>query len=195
MFIVVGTGRCGSSMVAGILDRLGVNMGKDSLPADHINKLGYYEDVEFDEPMELLLGDRMTLDVFMSTLDRLGRARGEPWGFKNPKSAYLIPHLYRAFPDAKWIWVKRNFVDTVESTIKAYAEKIGWGFKTASSMVLGREACLDRYLPIDAYEIQYEDALENPRSEVQQLCSYFELPYKQEAVDFIGSQKVPERVS
>jgi len=45
--LVVGEGRCGTSLVSGILHHLGVFMGESFVEADAGNIWGYWEDAEF----------------------------------------------------------------------------------------------------------------------------------------------------
>ena len=44
--IVAGMHRSGTSLTAGLLARLGIDMGRDLVPADRANPRGYFEDVE-----------------------------------------------------------------------------------------------------------------------------------------------------
>jgi len=46
--VVLGTGRCGSSAVAGMLDRLGVHMGRPFAKREKTNPRGNFEDVGFN---------------------------------------------------------------------------------------------------------------------------------------------------
>lgn len=120
--IVVGTGRCGSSMLAGMLSKLGVDMGCQPGPHPRTNPWGHYEDFELMQNNEKLLDGKQTHKGWAAGLkDRIERRpTDKPWGFKDPRIADLVEHYKTAFPDAIWIWAWRELQDSINSTIAAY---------------------------------------------------------------------------
>lgn len=45
--VVLGTARSETSMIGGVLDILGVDIGKEFIKADEFNSYGYFEDKDF----------------------------------------------------------------------------------------------------------------------------------------------------
>ena len=46
IIIVLGMHRSGTSLIAGVLHEMGVNMGSNLMKADEYNPKGYFEDIE-----------------------------------------------------------------------------------------------------------------------------------------------------
>ncbi len=120
--IVIGTGRCGSSMLAGMLSKLGVCMGCQPGPHPRTNPWGHYEDFELMQNNERFLDGNQTHKGWAEGLkDRIEhRPTDKPWGFKDPRIADLIEHYKTAFPDATWVWAWRELQDSIDSTQAAY---------------------------------------------------------------------------
>lgn len=91
MILVCGTGRSGTSEVAEILDKLGVNMGHAFHMGDEFNKRGYFEDREFQAKnlafymMHLdEVDDKRLWKLWRTEFKKLIDSRKEPWGVKDP---------------------------------------------------------------------------------------------------------------
>src|SRR5262249_6925506 len=101
-FLVLGTPRSGTSCVAGLLHRVGVMMGHRLMEADGMNPTGFYQDIDFEELFDGLLDVFPQEWPFCLPGDRLGRmaelirrreALGVHWGFKSPRTAYVLPQV------------------------------------------------------------------------------------------------------
>ncbi|SDC82678.1 MULTISPECIES: sulfotransferase family protein [unclassified Candidatus Frackibacter] len=101
--ITLGMHRSGTSMIAGVLDKLGVNMGERMLGKDFSNPLGHFEDRRFisqnikileaangswDDPptREAILRQK---DKFQRKIKRLVNREGI-WGWKDPRTSLTI---------------------------------------------------------------------------------------------------------
>jgi hypothetical protein len=104
-FAVLGMHRSATSLVAGGLDKRGVNMGENLLPADAGNPEGYYENVEFMNLNQRILSaaggswknvpDREDIlsveDQFTDAIQRLvTKHQDDLWGFKDPRTTLTI---------------------------------------------------------------------------------------------------------
>lgn len=110
--IVVGTGRCGSSLIAHMLHTMGVCMGHRFAPCDQANTGGYWEDLDFKDLHHAYLDGGIQTDEFCQTITELIALRQQQhtwWGFKDPRTAQVLP-LYRRelLPEARYIWVQRD---------------------------------------------------------------------------------------
>lgn len=123
--IALGMHRSGTSLLAGVLTRMGVDLGRDLIQADQNNLTGYYE-------------NRVIVRVHRELLDRMNRRWIEPagtlpypdgwwnteyaglareelrqvvrtgldrsqgaWGFKDPRASRLIPLWTQIFEDMR----------------------------------------------------------------------------------------------
>jgi len=130
--VVAGMHRSGTSLVAGLLAALGVDLGRRLIPADRRNPRGYFEDAEivefhgrlfrallpaaarghvdwgWSEEAEL---DREGLAAFAREARELAgeRARtGRPWGFKDPRASLLLDFWVGCIDQARFVLVYRQ---------------------------------------------------------------------------------------
>ena len=113
--IVLGMHKSGTSMVAGSLKKLGVNMGKDTTP-DSTNPLGHFEDKEFVTLNSQILkkaGGSWTnppakekiliqKEYFLRKIESLiQKQKSELWGWKDPRTCLTIelylPYLINSY--------------------------------------------------------------------------------------------------
>ena len=134
---VTGMHRTGTSLVAGLLHRHGLWLGEDAdmMRANPYNPDGYFENdrlVELDDAILALFGGTWssppkfpaawTADPRLSHIYRDARARGErlsatgqPWGFKDPRTALTLPFWLSAWGELTVIVTLRNPVATAQS--------------------------------------------------------------------------------
>ncbi|MBO8131736.1 MAG: sulfotransferase [Candidatus Marinimicrobia bacterium] len=131
--------RSGSSLLAGILHRLGIPMGNpfDLSKGKHLNKYGCYEDQEFQRinlnilfESGLLLDLTKRLDINEDLLERkvqkyndriknfIRSRKKEIWGFKDPALSYIVPYVHQLFENPYYIHLKRDIADTAASLYK-----------------------------------------------------------------------------
>ncbi|MEM9800183.1 MAG: sulfotransferase [Planctomycetota bacterium] len=142
--IIIGMHRSGTSMTARLLESLGVFMGwkkqgdHEALFFNHLNEWMFDQSgADWDRPdpvVELLAHDQLCAHVesyLRITLASprcvayLGPSRylryrsmlaiREPWGWKDPRTTYVLPMWMRLFPDAKVLHVLRHGVDVAQS--------------------------------------------------------------------------------
>ncbi len=123
-FLVVGTGRCGTSTVARLMHtKLNIFMGEKFGPADVYNPDGYYEDLEFgklnndfayNEELTYKAWDGLVTDVIEK------RKEKELWGIKGAGVPELLGLYLGFFDDPKIIWCIRNTEDTIDSMCRSY---------------------------------------------------------------------------
>ncbi len=125
--IILGMHRSGTSMVAGILNCLGIDMGEDQPGKQVSNPLGHFEDVDFlsinknilasaggnwFEPPAysdiLALRDDYLTEIQILIQDRSNKSPKTPWGWKDPRTSLTID-LYLPFLDQPYyIWCRRD---------------------------------------------------------------------------------------
>lgn len=142
--ILLGMHRSGTSLIARLLDELGLFQGA-SLQEDHEST--YFLDVnelllkrigatwDHPSPMTSFLTDARAADLTARCLAvdlQSGHFKGylgikrylkhkalakfnEPWGWKDPRTVFTLPAWLRLFPDAKLLYIIRNGIDVAAS--------------------------------------------------------------------------------
>ncbi|MGM0452722.1 MAG: sulfotransferase [Thermodesulfobacteriota bacterium] len=144
--ILVGTHRSGTTMVAGVLDRLGVFMGRRK---DENNEALFFRDLnrwmlnsvhahwDYPRPFPGLLADRKLREVYVQYVRILLRSPrliaytgvknyiryGPPdrwkflWGWKDPRNTFTLPLWLEIFGGARIVHVRRHGVDVAKSLV------------------------------------------------------------------------------
>jgi len=148
--LITGCARSGTSMTAGIMDHCGAFGGR-TIPGGHANPKGFFENREIREnllkPYLILCGaDPMgqkplpelhhllpleNLRAKVETVIKYHGYKDGPWYYKGAKLCLVWPIWHKAFPDAKWVIVRRNDEDIINSCMKtgfmrAYRDPEGW---------------------------------------------------------------------
>ena len=150
--LITGCARSGTSLVAGIINRCGAWGGKMT-GRTRYNQRGQYENNEirnnivkpalraagFDpmgqnplpDPLNFPIDDEWNAKVVGAIL-RQGYKNG-PWFYKGAKMCLIWTQWHQAFPNAKWIIVRRDTKGIVESCLRtsfmrAYKNHQGWNY-------------------------------------------------------------------
>lgn len=136
--VVISLPRSGSSLLAGILHRLGVKMGsnKGLVKGRHANKYGNYENQDFlrlnyyilikagsssfswaDIPNDKEIFD--SVQLFKPFIKRIIRKNeSELWGWKDPSVIYTLPYFEKYLTNPYYIVLKRDIESMVKSHLK-----------------------------------------------------------------------------
>ena len=138
-FIVIGTGRSGTTTTAKILhEKLKVFMGNRF-------RGGHYEDLDFKDNDDLFLSrkiDLCTWRICLADLIRKRQKEDRPWGFKNPRNAYLLDLYFEYFMSPNIIYCIRNKKQIVSSLMKNY----GWPGEVAETVYNERTQIIEEVL-------------------------------------------------
>ena len=131
-FVVLGMHRSATSLVSGGLDKRGVNMGDNLLPADAGNPEGYYENIEFMNLNQRILESaggnwknppsrKDILDQkekFDDVIERVvTKNQDDLWGWKDPRTTLTIelflpylenPHFITCFREPEEVGKSLN---------------------------------------------------------------------------------------
>lgn len=185
--LVIGNHRTGSSCVAGLLHKMGVNMGDTMLGAHPSNPLGHFEDREF-----LLLNDSLVAPWHNPTIltsdeelavprmryERLINARDfkRPiWGIKDPRLCITASYFIDLLFDPVIINTCRNR----DSVIKSLMKRDGWSEEKASDIhdIYSREEDLTvgdarDALGIPVLTVFFEDLLDSPDVWIEEMFRF-----------------------
>lgn len=156
--LITGAARSGTSMTAGIINMSGA-FGGDMFGPNKNNKRGMFENKyirqEICKPflksvdadpmgqkplpdMNIVWGkvaDKTFVDSFrdsvLTSIKNQGWDGESPWFYKGAKMCLFWPLWVKAFPEAKWVIVRREGSDIVRSCMKtsfmrAYRDATGW---------------------------------------------------------------------
>jgi hypothetical protein len=190
---VLGMHRSGTSLVAGILQLLGVDLGpnEDFLPPDSNNESGYFELADlveinneilahyggsWHELPELPPGWEQSEDL-APLHDRARRALGRrfaaspQWAWKDPRACITLPFWQRLSSGLRYVICLRNPVDIAHSLRAREGEEaplerhvLDWLRHTASALTY----TADRPRTL----VQYERFLQEPERDVRRLANF-----------------------
>jgi len=135
--LITGCARSGTSMVAGVINMCGAFGGEMSGP-NHNNQKGMFENARIrnsvlkpylkqigvDPLGQYPLPNVDNLMIPADLKERVERIMIEdgygtgPWMYKGPKMCLMWPVWHYAFPDAKWIIVRRRTGDIIQSCLR-----------------------------------------------------------------------------
>lgn len=135
--LITGCARSGTSMVAGAIKLCGAFGGKLAEPGDVIER-GMYENLGVADRIVKPYLQRSSLDPMgqyplpnshrlyipkdwqhrVCTTIQNDSYAGGPWFYKSSRSCLIWPVWHYAFPNAKWIIVRRRTGDIVSSCLK-----------------------------------------------------------------------------
>jgi len=144
--VILAMPRSGSSLLAGILHRLGVWMGEDEdiKVGKHLNRYGCYENQSFialnenilfqakrvpDHSRRLSDNDGLIESVVKSYEEKIKNLirnnERELWGFKNPTIIYTLPYFYQHLTNPYYICLYRD-TDSIARSFLMTAKPKNW---------------------------------------------------------------------
>jgi hypothetical protein len=196
--LVLGPGRCGTSMVAGILHYLGVCMGEIFIPADTTNPFGHWEDAEIHDLNVAYLSKQMREEVWEKCLLRIFDDRQTShltWGWKDPRMCYLVHHIAGLYTHPTYIRCERDRYAMQKSAEYAY----GWSARMAHETFSQRNTLLDDFLYRRTHlVVDFEKIKEDPQQVVRQIVDFCGLRPNEEqfriATSFIDTEALGHEV-
>ena len=141
--LVTGVERSGSTLIAKILDLCGVQSGRCNGMFEHIMLTEFDKDIlkeyplSFPETKDINIPVRWKSVVEGVFMDE--HALNKPWMIKSPTLARMWPIWNYAFPDAKWLIVRRRTGDVIQSCLKTGYTKTFKDSKNLSALNLTYE--------------------------------------------------------
>ena len=188
--MVLGVPRSGSSCVAGVLHKLGVDMGAGHFqPDDWANPKGYFEDMRWRLATQRITGRGYSLQA--AEVARIGQkqktlyrnlarqcARSRLWGMKDPwlcfMAQFIWPILEQQGVDVRLIVTSRKREASIAS-VQKHLNRSYHGKGDAEHIIEAWQAGLERQLGewnSSAYFVDYDDLTNNPREVVHELASF-----------------------
>jgi hypothetical protein len=200
LIVVLGMHRSGTSAIARGLEVLGVNLGENLYPAAIDNPKGFWEDRDFLNINEEILGainftydqlglvniqDLPEFEAISLKAENLVRHKCDQnilWGFKDPRTARLLPFWHAVFErvgcDIGYIIVTRNPISIVESLSNRS------GFDSVKTFYLLLEhlvPAITKTKGTNRVVVDYDKWIENPSSELLRVAMVLKLPEPESA--------------
>jgi len=208
--IIVGAPRSGTSMTAGIINLSGA-FGGDMFDGTKDNKKGFFENrfirEQICKPCLKTLGadpagqfplpdieevklasvggfNNWRVAVIVSMMKE-GYDNKQQWFYKGVKSTLLWPLWHRAFPEARWIIVRRDSKDIVLSCLKTsfmrhYKNEAGWYHFVDEY----KERFIQMHnAKLDIKEIWPQKFIDRDYSELERVINFLGLTYDQDKIE------------
>lgn len=158
---VVGLYRSGTSAIAGILDRLGVDMGAPYW-------FDFYESLE----LRALLIARHPFDKTAALRQWIKNRSGDFCGGKHPLLSFYVPELEQAWSPVKFIWAKRKLQNAINSLAKQH-----WATPaTAPIMQQDLAKTLKKHFKTrQSLQIQFTNLMKRPESQIRRIVQHLGL--------------------
>lgn len=138
------------------------------------------------------LKDEIPLDSsWRENVNRILKSEGYirgPWMYKDPRMAHMWKVWDYAYPNAKWLIVRRRTGDIIESCLKtkymvAYDDREGW-----LEMVHAYEKRFIEMVTegVNCKIIWPERMVNGDYTQIHEVCEWLGLPWKEEALNFIN---------
>ena len=200
--IVLGMHRSGTSMIAGILESLGVDLGEDQLGKEWSNPLGHFEDVDFLSLNKAILasaggswkdppsltdiitqGKKYQSEIKELILERNQRSSGSPWGWKDPRTSLTIelylPHLVNPY----LIWCKRDQLAISRSLQKRNQIPVSDSQALHEYYENQIEDFIIKHPELPVVTVDYDEVIQAPERWINDFIQYLQLTPDQYQID------------
>jgi len=202
--IILGMHRSGTSLVSGLLAKLGVSVGKDFDGPTPSNPVSHFEDIEFrklndkilkysggywDQPpkeLEILKNKKK----FSKAIERLviKKSRRRIWGWKDPRTVITIENYMQFLKNPYFIIVFRNPLSIALSLNNRKSRPIESGLKLSSVYNQRIVNFLKKYPNTKKILINYEDLILDPVSELRKIIEFIQI--KPTLKEYISAYKL-----
>ena len=152
----------------------------------HLNRDQLLEQIESYSPD--LSFERVCKLIYLNTQSEFSKNEISVLGDKNPRYTFFIPQLLKLYPGAKFIHLVRDYKDNIVSIQRA-GKLIKESGNTYFSM--GRWVLYNRFVvryqkkyPDQFCRVQFEELIRDPEAVMRKLCTFLELDYHPEVLDY-----------
>ena len=202
--LITGVPRSGTSLVANVIHHCGAGGGLVHTNGGPGNPTGLYENQAIIDRVnkEILwnLGcdprgqeklpdhniPRIDISIEIHTIIQgQGGSITKPWYFKDPKTLLVYGSYLKSFPGAKWILVRRNIDDIIDSCIRA-------SFLCNKDSVVACENYVKHYLALaeklqaecpNVLEVWYDKIMDGNLDELGKVIEWLGLEFIPEYID------------
>ena len=190
--VVLGLPRSGTSVLAGLLDALGVRMGPRDAKRDWMeirpsSPTGAYENPNFTkfnwaalgvdarQPLNSLPNDwreRMSRVRPEEVVALVQGAEGGNWGWKDPHTVLTLPLYFPHFRNVRFVVVRRDPADVVRSIHRQDWASMAEAARLVQIMTEELATNLDRFKDVPCLELTFDDLTRRADRAVDELVVF-----------------------
>ena len=197
--VVAGMHRSGTSLLANMLHKLGVDLGSKLLPSDSRNPHGYFEDIEaimlnslglktqgLDQNWGFKVIDNPHLETkveanWLNAAKKYLASRHRTdkiWGWKDPRNSLMLKHWFKVEPGFRVIFVFREPWDVANSLASSHPIFRGNLNLILETWLKFNQHLLDLFYanPERFFIVYAQDLIERPESLIREMICHFQLP-------------------
>jgi hypothetical protein len=190
--------RSGTSVIAGVVETLGVFMGSRKLGKSKANPLGHFEDLDFlylNESILKSIGcswDRPPTEELVLKLEgkfeRIPKliekrnSKHEIWGWKDPRTSVLIDLYFPYLSNPYFIVCRRKNVAVAKSLKKRNGFSLERGIGLDSLYKIGINTFLSKTPSVKVKELRYKNIITNPEETVEEIIKFLEISPSKEQI-------------
>lgn len=196
--IVLGMHRSGTSMIAGVLNILGVNMGKELMGKHPSNPLGHFEDLDFYKlnlrilgkaggnwsnppTREAILMQKKEFDLEIKSL--VEKKNKGIWGWKDPRNSLTI-ELYLSYLKNPYFIVCYRTPEEVAKSLKRRDNlSIEDGIKIKNIYDSRIKIFFEKNSKLDRLDLNYKEVTMNSKKWVRKIINFLELKVNTEKIE------------
>ncbi len=189
IIIILGMHRSGTSMTAGVLNLLGVNMGNIIRRKSIHNPLGYFEDIDFVNLNRLILNEaggswinppsedsiRDQKTKFNEKISDLIKTKPKLWGWKDPRTCLTIELFLSHISNAYFIVCNREHKAIALSLFKRYKMKYEKSLEIIRIYEERLSNFFNRFPSLKKLNVYYEKTVSNPQKWVKEIIKFIEI--------------------
>lgn len=196
--VVLGMHRSGTSLIAGILQKLGVDMGKKQLGPHFSNPLGHFENIDFikmddkilahaggewDNPPSIKKIEKLNSEKLKQKIRKtISKNQNTLWGWKVPTTSLTILHYMPYLKNPYFILCERD----EQKIIDSFVNRDGLSEKRVKKMTEVYNKALQHFLLNNKYPIlhlKYEELIRNPGKEIGKISGFLGIPENKKKID------------
>lgn len=187
--LIIGRHRSGTSLVSGLLHKLGVNMIEPFIPSTPFNSLGFFESEDLICLHEKIIVNwefpviNLTQELEIEHLKLLKQRDKVPlWGFKDPRLCYLLPLFTKNLSDRKIkiIDVNRPLLESAYSlTRRPQNITMTRAIDICEKYDHNKDKNINNFSG-EILSVDYNNVLQNPEIELSRLCNFLGVNYKED---------------
>jgi len=202
LVIILGRGRCGTSMIAGILNKLGVDIrGKvnedDIVLIKGTDIVEGYGERSFDRELDFLghatkkaKEDNLEQSSlrFEKELKGIAKKRGNLQGWKSNDGFYLLPWLIKVYDKVYCIVCYRRDKEAQALSIREGLWRGKKEIEWCRNSIKENEENIEKHLKeteVLRLDVYFEDFFTDPENEVKKISTFLDISYNSEAKDFV----------
>jgi len=213
--LVLGMHRSGTSMIAGVLSKIGINMGKRMLGRTPSNPLGHFEDEDFYNLNRKILEfaggnwrNPPNEENILAQKDRFKKEivdlifiknREKYWGWKDPRTSLTIQLYSPYYKNPYFIVCHRQAKAVAESLLQRDRIEIQEGIKLWGIYEKRIDIFFKEFSKLKKLDLYYENVIAEPEETVRKIIDFINLKITEEkyenAVDFIFPKKEIQKLS